>query len=200
MNFRLHFPQRFAKRCNVQCAIHNERDDTRQTARLEREEFCSPRGSTSHRLHSRVRPYRQTEWSIRLTRPCRFKGTESTFENFPSRLQHVLSESEDNLPVECVVFPAYEVNIYHIAVEGILTLQIRPKGNWLVFPPRYDTAVTLSIPPFCLQNAAVVRFADWLTMLTVQKEVANGGGAGSLKIILCGHRWASSSEYLRTTV
>jgi len=78
-----------------------------------------------------------------------FKGTESTFENFPSRLQHVLSESEDNLPVECVVFPAYET-----------------KGEL---------------------NAAVVRFADWLTTLTVQKEVANGGGAGSLKIILCGH-------------
>ncbi|KAH0839934.1 hypothetical protein J3R83DRAFT_888 [Lanmaoa asiatica] len=75
-----------------------------------------------------------------------FKGTESTFESFPSRLQHVLSESEGNLPVECVVFPAYEVN-----------------------------------------NAAVVRFADWLTTLTVQKEVANGGGAGRVKIVLCGH-------------
>ncbi|KAG8218648.1 hypothetical protein J3R82DRAFT_4313 [Butyriboletus roseoflavus] len=80
-----------------------------------------------------------------------FKGTESTFENFPSRLQHILSESEGDLPVECVVFPAYEVNIYHIA------------------------------------NAAIVRFADWLTTLTVQKEVANGGGAGSVKIVLCGH-------------
>ncbi|KAG9317470.1 hypothetical protein JVU11DRAFT_1672 [Chiua virens] len=80
-----------------------------------------------------------------------FKGTESTFENFPSRLRHVLSESEGGLSVECVVFPAYEVNAHPI------------------------------------QNAAVVQFADWLTTLTVQKEVANGGGAGRVKIVLCGH-------------
>ncbi|KAF8450520.1 hypothetical protein L210DRAFT_283686 [Boletus edulis BED1] len=78
-----------------------------------------------------------------------FKGTESTFENFPSRLQHVLSESERNLSVEYVVFPAYET-----------------KGEL---------------------NAAVVRFADWLTTLTVQREVAHGGGAGGVKIVLCGH-------------
>ncbi|KAF9247360.1 hypothetical protein BU15DRAFT_38777 [Melanogaster broomeanus] len=78
-----------------------------------------------------------------------FKGTDSTFENFPSRLQHILSESMSDVPVECVVFPAYET-------KGDLT-------------------------------AAVVRFADWLTTLTVQKEVANGGGAGRVKIVLCGH-------------
>ncbi|KAF8557019.1 hypothetical protein OG21DRAFT_1596149 [Imleria badia] len=76
-----------------------------------------------------------------------FKGTESTFESFPSRLQHILSEG--GLPVECVVFPAYET-----------------KGEL---------------------NAAIVRFADWLTTLTVQKEVAHGGGAGRVKIVLCGH-------------
>lgn len=36
---------------------------------------------------------------------------------------------------------------------------------------------------------AVITFADWLTNLTVQREVANGvgGGAGKAKIILCGH-------------
>jgi hypothetical protein len=41
-----------------------------------------------------------------------------------------------------------------------------------------------------LQNAAVEHFADWLTTLTVQREVANGqgGGAGKTKIVLCGHR------------
>ncbi|KIJ20310.1 hypothetical protein PAXINDRAFT_7558 [Paxillus involutus ATCC 200175] len=78
-----------------------------------------------------------------------FKGTESTFETFPLRLQHILTESMNDVPVECVVFPAYET-----------------KGDL---------------------NAAVVRFADWLTTLTVQKEVANGGGAGRVKIVLCGH-------------
>lgn len=38
--------------------------------------------------------------------------------------------------------------------------------------------------------AAVERFADWLTTLTVNKEVANGsgGGAGKARIVLCGHR------------
>jgi hypothetical protein len=54
-----------------------------------------------------------------------FKGTDSTFLEFPERLQHVLTEtipntsvgldfpSSDTLPeylqVECIVFPAYEV-------------------------------------------------------------------------------------------
>ena len=42
-----------------------------------------------------------------------------------------------------------------------------------------------------MQNAAVVRFADWLTNLTVEREVANGGGAGKAKIILCGHRYVA---------
>jgi len=38
-------------------------------------------------------------------------------------------------------------------------------------------------------NEAVERFADWLTTLTVEREVANGdgGGAGKAKIVLCGH-------------
>ncbi|EPT03644.1 hypothetical protein FOMPIDRAFT_1035267 [Fomitopsis schrenkii] len=80
-----------------------------------------------------------------------FKGTESTFVQFPQRLQHILSETIHNAVVECVVFPAYET-----------------KGDL---------------------NEAVVRFADWLTNLTVQREVANGsgGGAGKARVVLCGH-------------
>ena len=44
------------------------------------------------------------------------------------------------------------------------------------------------------QNKAIERFADWLTTLTVQKEVAHGtgGGAGRAKIVLCGHRYVGS--------
>ena len=40
------------------------------------------------------------------------------------------------------------------------------------------------------QDKAVERFADWLTTLTVEREVAHGagGGAGKAKLILCGHR------------
>lgn len=78
-----------------------------------------------------------------------FKGTDSTFGSFPSRLEHILTETMDNAAVECIIFPAYET-----------------KGEL---------------------NAAVERFADWLTTLTVQKEVAHGGGAGVAKIVLCGH-------------
>ncbi|KAF8917847.1 hypothetical protein CPB85DRAFT_1373990 [Mucidula mucida] len=37
------------------------------------------------------------------------------------------------------------------------------------------------------ENEAVVRFADWLTTLAVEREVASGGGAGNAKIVLCGH-------------
>ncbi len=40
------------------------------------------------------------------------------------------------------------------------------------------------------QNKAVESFADWLTTLTVQKEAAHGG-AGRVKIVLCGHRYDS---------
>ena len=39
----------------------------------------------------------------------RFKGTDSTFGSFPERLQHTLSETIENVKVESVVFPAYEV-------------------------------------------------------------------------------------------
>lgn len=44
------------------------------------------------------------------------------------------------------------------------------------------------------QNMAIERFSDWLTTLTVQKEVAHGtgGGAGRAKIVLCGHRYVGS--------
>ncbi|KAL4081614.1 hypothetical protein V8B97DRAFT_1913612 [Scleroderma yunnanense] len=78
-----------------------------------------------------------------------FKGTDSTFGSFPSRLQHILTETMNNVIVDCIVFPAYET-----------------KGEL---------------------NAAVERFSDWLTTLAVQKEVAHGSGAGSAKIVLCGH-------------
>ncbi|KAF8592227.1 hypothetical protein K439DRAFT_1626236 [Ramaria rubella] len=80
-----------------------------------------------------------------------FKGTDETFGGFPDRLRHILTETIDNIAVECIVFPAYET-----------------KGEL---------------------NAAVERFADWLTTLTVEREVAHGtgGGAGKAKIVLCGH-------------
>ncbi|KAI9466936.1 hypothetical protein BJY52DRAFT_1110271 [Lactarius psammicola] len=77
-----------------------------------------------------------------------FKGDDTTFKNFPSRLQHILSETLQGTVIESVVFPVYET-----------------KGDL---------------------NKAVESFADWLTTLTVQKEAAHGG-AGRVKIVLCGH-------------
>jgi hypothetical protein len=44
-----------------------------------------------------------------------FKGTDETFGLFPERLRHILAESIDNVSVECIVFPAYEVG--HTARE-----------------------------------------------------------------------------------
>ena len=38
-----------------------------------------------------------------------FNGTDETFGGFPDRLQHILTETIENVAVECIVFPAYEV-------------------------------------------------------------------------------------------
>lgn len=55
-----------------------------------------------------------------------FKGTDLTFLNFPARLQHILSETLDNVKVECIVFPAYEVPhmSYMVQWATILTIVV----------------------------------------------------------------------------
>lgn len=37
-----------------------------------------------------------------------FKGDDTTFRNFPSRLQHILSETLRGTVIDSVVFPVYE--------------------------------------------------------------------------------------------
>ncbi|KAJ7240306.1 hypothetical protein B0H12DRAFT_55523 [Mycena haematopus] len=91
-----------------------------------------------------------------------FKGTDTTFGEFPGRLQHILAETIPKTSIECIVFPAYEVY------------------TCSVLPARYLMEIRR-------KTEAVVKFADWLTTLTVEKEVACGGGAGKAKIVLCGH-------------
>ncbi|KAG7449035.1 uncharacterized protein BT62DRAFT_888030 [Guyanagaster necrorhizus] len=72
--------------------------------------------------------------------------------------------------------------------------------TFLQFPQRIQHVLSGTIPDCTVEsivfpayetkgelNEAVVRFADWLTTLTVEKEVASGGGAGKAKIVLCGH-------------
>ncbi|KAK0498596.1 hypothetical protein EDD18DRAFT_1104114 [Armillaria luteobubalina] len=72
--------------------------------------------------------------------------------------------------------------------------------TFLQFPQRMQHILSDTIPDCTVEsivfpvyetkgdlNEAVVRFADWLTTLTVEREVASGGGAGKAKIVLCGH-------------
>ncbi|KAK0230978.1 hypothetical protein IW262DRAFT_1453901 [Armillaria fumosa] len=72
--------------------------------------------------------------------------------------------------------------------------------TFLQFPQRMQHILSDTIPHCTVEsivfpvyetkgdlNEAVVRFADWLTTLTVEREVASGGGAGKAKIVLCGH-------------
>ena len=90
----------------------------------------------------------------------RFKGSESaTFGDFPSRLAHIVSQTLTNLQVKSIIYPTY------------------------------DTRGSLS--------KAVEAFVDWLTTTCVELECkpdekggsrsGQGKGAGSVKVILCGH-------------
>ncbi|CAK5265010.1 unnamed protein product [Mycena citricolor] len=71
-------------------------------------------------------------------------------------------------------FRDFPERLQHVLTETVGNLDVQ----CVVFPA-YETKGDL--------NEAVVKFADWLTNLTVEKEVASGGGAGSAKIVLCGH-------------
>lgn len=71
-------------------------------------------------------------------------------------------------------FREFPKRLEHILSETISNVKV----ECLVFPA-YETKGEL--------DKAVVRFADWLTTLTVEREVASGGGAGNAKIVLCGH-------------
>lgn len=65
--------------------------------------------------------------------------------------------------------------------------ETRRKGSWC--ESLTSSGVQKNNERSSFQNVAVERFADWLTTLTVEKEVAHGtgGGAGKAKIVLCGH-------------
>ncbi|KAI0921692.1 hypothetical protein AcV5_000785 [Taiwanofungus camphoratus] len=73
-------------------------------------------------------------------------------------------------------FAGFPERLQHILSETISNVRVES----VVFPA-YETRGELA--------AAVIRFADWLTNLTVQREVANGlgGGASKAKVVLCGH-------------
>ncbi|KAI0065903.1 hypothetical protein BV25DRAFT_1797809 [Artomyces pyxidatus] len=73
-------------------------------------------------------------------------------------------------------FGSFPNRLQHVLTETIEGVTV----ECIVFPA-YETKGEL--------DKAVERFADWLTTLAVEREVANGagGGAGKAKIILCGH-------------
>ncbi|KAJ3509253.1 hypothetical protein NLJ89_g5321 [Agrocybe chaxingu] len=71
-------------------------------------------------------------------------------------------------------FGEFPKRLEHIISETVSNITV----ECLVFPA-YETKGDL--------DKAVVRFADWLTTLTVEREVASGLGAGKAKIVLCGH-------------
>ncbi|KAJ4468820.1 hypothetical protein J3R30DRAFT_1610075 [Lentinula aciculospora] len=70
-------------------------------------------------------------------------------------------------------FGKFPERLQHVLTETVPNSTV----ECIVFPV-YETKGDL--------NEAVVRFSDWLTELTVAKEVAHGGGAGKAKIVLCG--------------
>ncbi|KAH8106000.1 hypothetical protein BXZ70DRAFT_1004290 [Cristinia sonorae] len=107
----------------------------------------------------------------------------------PDNLSRTEGSNSGNLPQDLLLvvfvhgfkgtestFGKFPERLRHVLSETIPNIVVET----IVFPA-YETKGDL--------NAAVIRFADWLTNLTVQREVANGvgGGAGKAKIILCGH-------------
>jgi hypothetical protein len=121
--------------------------------------------------------------------PSSFKGDDATFRDFPQRLQHILSETVQGTVIEPIVFPAYEVRLPTLFRLHLTQRCSRPRAISYVSATLLRRVITAPA-----QNKAVERFADWLTTLTVQKEVAHGtgGGAGRAKIVLCGHRSVGS--------
>lgn len=74
-------------------------------------------------------------------------------------------------------------------LDVILNIMNRQEENLYVRLANYPSYAVLNCIARSKQEA-VERFVDWLTTLTVQKEVAHSlnGGSGKAKIILCGHR------------
>ncbi|KDN38520.1 hypothetical protein K437DRAFT_259383 [Tilletiaria anomala UBC 951] len=96
-----------------------------------------------------------------------FKGSaETTFEDYPSRLAHILRETYPALSVETRVYPTYDT-------RGQLSTAVESFTEWLI-----ALCVNLESKPLLDEKSG--RPKD-------PKETGRGGGAGSVKVILCGH-------------
>jgi hypothetical protein len=92
----------------------------------------------------------------------RFKGSETTtFGDFPSRLSHVVAQTLTTLEVKALIYPTYDT-------RGSLSRAVESFVDWLT-----TTCVELESKP----EDDVVK----------QATSGRGKGAGSVKVILCGH-------------
>ncbi|KAE8255883.1 hypothetical protein A4X13_0g2892 [Tilletia indica] len=96
-----------------------------------------------------------------------FKGSaDTTFEDFPNRLAHVLGETHSGLAIESLVYPTYDT-------KGRLDTAVDNFIEWL-------TEKTLEFESKPLLDP------DTQEALPAS-QTGRGGGAGSLKIIVAGH-------------
>lgn len=96
-----------------------------------------------------------------------FKGSaETTFEDFPNRLAHVLSETHPGLRVKPIIYPTYDT-------RGSLATAVTNFIEWL-------TVETLSLESKPLIDHETGRDVPFV-------DSGQGGGRGSVRTVLCGH-------------
>ncbi|PWN49455.1 hypothetical protein IE53DRAFT_369752 [Violaceomyces palustris] len=94
-----------------------------------------------------------------------FKGSsETTFEDFPSRLSHLLRETYPSLVVEPLVYPTYDT-------RGSLSSAVENFTDWLT-----SQCLTLESKPLMEQGTG-----------NVLQDSGRGLGMGSVKVVLVGH-------------
>ena len=94
-----------------------------------------------------------------------FKGSaETTFEQFPDRLCHMLSETYPGLHVQHLIYPTYDT-------RGSLAAAVDNFVEWLT-----HQCVTLESKPLIDPATGEIR-----------TDSGRGGGMGSVKVILAGH-------------
>lgn len=74
-----------------------------------RSSIKSPAPTTSPSGHDALALTKPEQEILLLIYIHGFKGTDTTFAEFPERLEHVLSETIPHVKVESLIFPAYEV-------------------------------------------------------------------------------------------
>lgn len=96
-----------------------------------------------------------------------FKGSaETTFEDFPSRLSHLLAETHPRLAVRSLVYPTYDT-------RGSLDVAVANFVEWL----EEQVLLLEAKPEVDGETGKERRF----------EETGRGGGKGTVHVALCGH-------------